>query len=203
MHGNRCKYSASWGREEEKVDGVQLEKLSSKINESKMDEKYYANIFTAMPRKLTRRLVWKTSEYRFLPFLYDLKKERIENVYTCNLCENEINILTNDQIIIDLNRWNRNEIFRSTRINILRRRKNGHKGWNDFLDINSFENYYRFAKEIFLWLGKNVFIQKKRESKTCILVICVKTKLTLQWSNYYRPSIWINGTRIETKYFDR
>ena len=166
-----------------------------------MDEKYYANIFTAMPRKLTRRLVWKTSEYRFLPFLYDLKKERIENVYTCNLCENEINILTNDQIIIDLNRWNRNEIFRSTRINILRRRKNGHKGWNDFLDINSFENYYRFAKEIFLWLGKNVFIQKKRESKTCILVICVKTKLTLQWSNYYRPSIWIDG--IETKYFDR
>ena len=65
-----------------------------------MDEKYYANIFTAMPRKLTRRLVWKTSEYRFLPFLYDLKKERIENVYTCNLCENEINVLTNDRIII-------------------------------------------------------------------------------------------------------
>lgn len=33
-------------RRSEKVDGVQLEKLFSKvkINESKMDEKYYANI---------------------------------------------------------------------------------------------------------------------------------------------------------------
>lgn len=97
-------------------------------------------------------------------FLVPTKERRIENAYTCNLYS--LKLLTNDTtrielLSIDPNRWNddRNEIFRSTRINILRGDwgQNGTKALN-FLDINSFENYYVPRKNRF-FAGRNVRVQ--------------------------------------------
>lgn len=82
----------------------------------------------SLPRKLTRRLVWK-----IISFLYQQRKgESKTRILVICIRWNYWQTTRIELLSIDPNRWNddRNEIFRSTRINILRGDwgQNGTKG---------------------------------------------------------------------------
>lgn len=95
-------------------------------------------------------------------FLVPTKKRRIENAYTCNLYS--LKLLTNDTtrielLSIDPNRWNDGTKYFDRQGSISFEETGDRMAQRvNFLDINSFENYYVPRKNRF-FAGRNVRVQ--------------------------------------------
>lgn len=95
-------------------------------------------------------------------FLVPTKKRRIENAYTCNLYS--LKLLTNDTtrielLSIDPNRWNDGTKYFDRQGSISFEETGDRMAQRvNFLDINSFENYYVLRKNRF-FAGRNVRVQ--------------------------------------------